>query len=174
MNDELSVVCMSVEDAHATALHAYSLAKTIIANGENALIECRQALEPISIKQRRFLHGVVLRQISEQVRVGEHRYTIELWKTYFVDLLLPPHWEMVDVPPHRDPQTGRLVEPKRPRMPKKVKTKTEELGVRAYAEFTEKVIDYATVEWGVVFIFTRDEQQLRRTRPAARKETPAP
>jgi hypothetical protein len=34
--------------------------------------------------------------------------------------------------------------------------------VRAYAEFTEKVIDYAIVEWGVSFVFTRDEQQLRR------------
>jgi hypothetical protein len=166
VSDELSAVCFTAEDAHAAARQAYAVARSIIANGENALIECRQALEPVSIKQRRFLHGVVLKQISEQVRVEGHRYVIETWKRYFVDILLPQEWEMVEVPPKWDPEEKKLIPPKRERMPKKKRTSTEELGVRAYSEFTEKVIDYAAVEWGVEFQFT-NEEQLLRTKPKA-------
>ncbi len=167
MNDEMSVVCFSREDAHQAAGAAYSLAQTIIANGANALIECRQALEPISIKQRKFLHGVVLRQISEQVAIEGHRYTVAIWKDYFRGIFLPDVWKMVDVPPKWDHALGRHVAPKREQMPKRIRPSTEELGVRAYSEFTEKVIAYATVEWGVVFQFTNEEQALRRKPKAA-------
>ena len=160
MSDELSIVVFTKEDAHAAALHAYSLAQTIIANGQNALIECRQALEPISVKQRKFLHGPVLGQISEQVRIGGQRYVTKVWKAYFHDLFLPDEW----VPEkrfHLDKETGELVPDKRA-TPRRVRVSTEELGVRAYAEHIEKIIDYATVEWGVVFNFSNEEQALRR------------
>jgi hypothetical protein len=165
MNDEFSAVCFSPDDAHAAATQAYAHAKAIIANGQNALIECRQALEPITVKQRKFLHGVVLVQVSEQVAIEGHRYTVAIWKDYFRNLFLPDVWKMVDVPPKWDKTLGRLVQPKREQMPKRIRQSTEELGVRAYSEFTEKIIDYATVEWGVSFHFTNEDQALRRTKP---------
>jgi hypothetical protein len=160
VSDEMSAVCFTQQDAHQAATAAYALAQTIIANGQNALIECRQALEPITVKQRKFLHGPVLGQISEQVRIGGNRYVTKIWKTYFHDLFIPDEWR-VESRFHLDKETGELVPDKRA-TPRRVRISTEELGVRAYSEFTEKVIDYATLEFGVVFHFTNEEQALRR------------
>jgi len=162
MSDELSAVCFTREDAHQAAGAAYALAQTIIANGQNALIECRQALEPISVKQRKFLHGPVLTQISEQVRIGGERYVTKVWKQYFHDLFLPDEW-VLEKRFHLDRETGELTPDKRA-TPRRVRRSTEELGVKGYAEHIEKIIDYATVEWGVVFRFTREEQALRAKR----------
>lgn len=159
MSEEFSAVCFDREQAHAAVNRAYAVAQAIIANGENALVECKVALEPITVKQRGFLHKAVLPQISEQVRIGGERYVTEVWKEYFRKLFLPDEF-VVRRLFHADKETGELV-PDKHATPRRVRSSTEELGVRAYAEHIEKIIDYATVEWGVVFHFTRDEQELR-------------
>lgn len=163
MSDTFSAVCFDPDQAHTAAKQAFAHAQALLRNGENVLISCGPALEPVTVKQRKFLHGPVLGQISEQVRVGGERYVITVWKEYFRKLFLPDTWEL-RAEPRLDPKLGRLVQPKRA-TPRRVRSSTEELGPKAYAEHTEKIIDYATVEWGVVFQFTREEQDFRARKP---------
>lgn len=164
---EHAEVCFDAEALHQATLRAYAHGKALLANGENVRVACGPALEPISIQQRRFLHGPVLGQISEQIRIGGERYVIETWKEYFRKLFLGDRWEMVRMPKW-DHDAHAWTVPKNA-TPRRMRVSTEELGVKGYAEFTDKVIDYATLEWGVVFHFTHEEQQLRARKPGAPK-----
>ena len=128
----------------------------MLANGETPLISCGPSIEPVGVKQRRFLHGPTLGQISDQARVNGQRYTTDTWKEHFRRLFLGDggfRWEVM-----RLPGAKRST-------PRRIAISTEELGVRAYAEFTNKVIDYAALELGVAFIFTNEEQSLLRHKP---------
>jgi hypothetical protein len=172
MNDEFRTVVHSKEAAHDAITRGYAHAKAMVANGEAVLIVIGPALEPISIKQRKFLHGPVLGQISEQVRVNGERYTIEVWKEYFRKLFLPDLYEMRRSP-RWDKTLARLVQPKRA-TPVRVRQSTEDLGVRAYAEFTNKVIDHAVVEFSVSFVFTVEDQEMRTAKPRAKAKADQP
>lgn len=163
-----TAIAMDHEQAHAVCSQAYQVAKAEIDNGANVQVSVALAVEPVTVKQRKFLHGPVLSQISEQVRIGGERYVIKVWKDYFHDLFLPDEWHL-ERRFHLDKATGELVPDKRA-TPRRVRISTEELGPKAYAQHTEKIIDYATVEWGVVFQFQREEQDLRAHFQPRRKE----
>jgi hypothetical protein len=172
MSDEFRTVVHTKEAAHDAITRGYAHAKAMVANGEPVLIAIGPAVEPVSIKQRKFLHGPVLGQISEQVRVNGERYVIEVWKEFFRKLFLPDRYEMRRTP-RWDKELGRLVQPKRA-TPVRVQQSTEDLGVRAYAEFTNKVIDHAIAEFSVEFVFTVEEQELRTAKPRAKAKAKAP
>lgn len=154
--ETFSALAMTRESAHAAAQAAYAHAQALLRDGVNVLVTCGPALEPITIKQRKFLHGPVLTQISEQVRVNGERFVIEVWKAYYKRLFLGHRWEMRKLPGQKRAT------------PRKVEVSTEELGVKAYAAFTDQVIDHATLEWGVVFQFDAVEREAVRARPHRR------
>ena len=116
------------------------------------LLTVSVALDPVGIQQRRFLHGPVLTQIAEQVRVGGERFTTEIWKEYFRRLILErePEYEM-----RKMPGAKRAT-------PHRVRKSTEKLGVRDYAKYIDEVIDYAVAEWGVAFRFEMNEREAVR------------
>lgn len=156
MTEEFRALLMSERNARESFIQAMSHAKAMLDNGEHVLVTVGPALEPIGVQQRKFLHGVVLEQISEQVRVEGQRYTIDVWKEYFKKKYLKPDWKHYRLPgakkatPHRVPPS------------------TERLGVRAYSKFIDNVIDHAVLELSVVFDFVASEREAVRYTPPVR------
>lgn len=140
-------------------VRAYRYAETMLKNGERLRVTVAIDDNDVKHGQRKFLHGVVLKQISEQVRVGEtgERYVIDGWKEYYRKLFLPDVWEVYKLPGQKR------------KTPRRVRQSTEDLGVKAYHEFTERVIADAETEWNVDFVFDEDGQQLLRRRPGTAK-----
>lgn len=155
MSEEHTFVafCSSQEQAHAACIKAYAHARALLDNGDNALVKCGPALETVGVRQRRFFHGVVLRQISEQARVDGIRYTGDLWKEYFRRLFLTERWVSQRLPGQKKAT------------PIRKRQSTEELGVRGYADLIEKVIAYAVIELGVDFHFEAQDRTLMRSAP---------
>ena len=123
--------------------------------------------ETKSVKQRKFLHGVVLPQVSAQVRVDGQRYVAALWKEFFRKLLLGDRWESYRLPGHKRAT------------PHRVRVSTEDLSVRQYSDYIDKVIAHAVTELGVEFEFdpverdgVRYVKKVRR-QAAAREEATA-
>ena len=128
----------------------YNLAVALLADERPVRIEVKEDDEPLSIRQRKFFHGVLLKQIAEQVRMPDGtRYMPKVWKEYFRELLLPSKYVMVAVPKWDD-KLGRLVQPRR-KTPRRVKTSTEDLSDKQYGDLIEQTIAHATMELGVVF-----------------------
>jgi hypothetical protein len=120
-----------------------------------------EADDDITAKQRGFFHAAVLPQIAEQVRVDGERYTAEVWKEYFRKLFLPDRFVMRRLPGHKRAT------------PQRVRVSTENLGVKGYSEHIDKVIAHAETEFGVAFVFDRQEREaVRYRRPARRQAHP--
>lgn len=169
MSDTQINVVVTREGAHAASMMVYTIAKTLIADGKRVKITVGEECDPVSVKQRRFLHGPVLTQIAEQVCVGKERYVTAIWKEYFRKLFLGDRWEM-----RRtfkvDPDTGKLTPAKRA-TPHRVRNSTEELNVKKYSEYIDRVIAHATLEWNVAFAFDEsDRNAVRYQKPVRAKE----
>lgn len=148
MTDHHTRVITTREEAHEAITRAYVVAKTLLMDGRRVRISVGEDNDPISIKQRCFLHGPVLTQISEQVRVEGQRYTIEVWKTYFKRLILErkPKYEMVKMPGAKRAT------------PRRVWHSTEKLSIKQYSQFIDEVIAHAVNEWSVSFHFLVGER----------------
>lgn len=168
MSDTLERIAISREQAHEAATLAYQHAQALLLNGERVRITCGTDDEPLSVKQRKFLHGPVLHQIAEQVRVNGERYVMKTWKEFFRVLLLEcrPKYEMVRIPKW-DATKCALVQPKRA-TPRRVRQSTEDLSVKQYSDYIDRVIAHAATEFGVRFVFDIDEREAVRYRPPAR------
>lgn len=162
--DEFSEVAMTREAAHAACNRAYQHAQAMLANNESVRISCGPAVEPVGIQQRRFLHGVVLKQISEQAKVDGVRFSIDIWKEHYRKRFVGAggfRWEAVrGIVIGEDGQAHAA----KHATPRRVRMSTEELGTKAYAKFIEQVIDHATVELAVVFDIDEADQPQRRAR----------
>lgn len=151
-SDTYLVVIATTDTLAAKFRVAYTHAQSMLANGEAVELKCGPAEKPIGVKQRGFLHGVVLPQIAEQVYVGEkrERFTAAIWGEFFRKRFIPDRWVMRKLPgakratPHRE------------------RVSSEELGVRRYAEFTDRIIDTAVVEFDVRFEFRDGEREAVR------------
>lgn len=122
-----------------------------------------------SAKQRAFLHGPVLGQIAEHVKMPDGtRYVAQIWKTYFRKMFLPDTWEMRREVKW-DPKKCLLVQAKRA-TPHRVRISTERLSVKQYSTLIDQVIAHATTELGVVFDLDPVERKAARyVRPPRRK-----
>lgn len=101
-----------------------------------------------SIQQRKFYHGVVLKEISQQAVVHGQKFALPVWKEHFRETFLGYRWEVV-----REPFTGK-------KKRRKVRNSSEDLGVKAYSKLIEQVIAFAATELGVMFS-ERDWQNYR-------------
>lgn len=100
-----------------------------------------------SDRQRRFYHGVVLKQIALQASVNGVRHDLQVWKEYFRSEYLG-----YKTGSYLNPITG-----KKSRRRKRIST--EELGVREYSRLIEKVMAYAVTELGVIFPMRWEEYE---------------
>lgn len=155
---------MTQLDRIARTPEAWRAAATAIYRAGEALIEAGKPVkcvvceweDDISARQRGFLHAAVFPQIAEQVRANGDRFTAEVWKEYYRKRFLGSKWVMQKLPGQK-----RAV-------PVKVRISTEDLGVKAYSEYIDRVIADAVTEWGVVFRFIAEEREAVRYRAPVR------
>lgn len=163
-------ICGTREQAHAAVKDCYAYAQAMISIGKRVKLSIDEAHDPISLKQRRFLHGPVLTQIAEQVRLPDGtRYVASIWKEFFRALFLEakPVYEMRRLPKW-DALTGELVQQKRA-TPHRVRQSTEDLSIKGYSEYIDRVLAHAATEFGVEFRFDLDEREAVRYRPPVRR-----
>lgn len=131
---------------------AYRHAEMLLRNGDHVELKCAPAEETITAAQRRFFHGPVLAQISEQAMDNGQRYVAAVWKRYFKNLILErkPRYEMVKLPGQKR------------KTPRRKPWSTEELGPRRYSDFIDEVIAHAATEWNVSFVFKTGERESVR------------
>jgi len=150
--DTYRTIIATVEGAREKFKLAMVHAKCLLDNGEWVDLTVAPALDTIGARQRGFLHGAVLPQIAEQVYLGDkrERFTAEVWKEFMRRRFIPDKWVMRKLPgakratPHRE------------------RVSSEQLGVKGYSEFIDKIIDTAIVEYGVVFDFVASEREAVR------------
>lgn len=172
MTEALDVIVSTREGVKSVARAAYDRALLLVADGKRARFRMEEAEDELSIKQRGFLHKAVLPQISEQVTFPDGtRFEWRVWKEMFRARFLGDRWVMKAVP-RWDETLRTWVKPKR-KTPHRERVSTEDLGLKAYSEYIDTVIDTAVLEFGVVFVFLPAERDAVRYRPPARKRAEA-
>jgi hypothetical protein len=114
-------------------------AKSMLAAGHRLAVEIRLAEDKKSDQQRKYYHGVVLKQIAQHARPGDQAFPLAVWKEHFRKEFLG--FKTVTFV---NPMTGK-------KSRRRVRVSTEDLGVKAYNLLIEKVTAYAATELGVAF-----------------------
>lgn len=148
--DVLDRVVTSREAAHEAARQAYANAQAIVLNGRPARIVCQEHEDDRSLQQNRFYWGVVLKEISEQARIGGQRWASEAWHELGKRQFLG--YEVVKVQ-----VAGR----KKPTVYRRLRSTTS-LGVRAMSKYLEQVMAFAVTDLGVQFSETRWQDYRER------------
>lgn len=148
-SDTFVTVIATEQGAREKFITAMNHAKAMLDNGERVQLSVGPALDPIRAKQRKFLKDIVFGQMAEQIVVGEkrERYTKEIWAEFFRRRFLGDRYEMRKLPGAKKAT------------PLRVRNSSEELGVKGYSEYTDRVIDTAIVEYAVIFEFTSAERE---------------
>jgi len=173
-------LCRTREQLHEAVMTLYEIGKTVVADGEQMLVSGGQHQEPITVKQRGFLHVAVLPQIAEQVKLPDgSKFVAGIWKEHLKELFIPDKWDMTRIPFVRDRGTGEW-KPSKRKVPVKRHKSTEDLNIKEYSEFIDNCINHAAAEWGVVFRFRAEEREAVRYTPPKKKpriaqsDTPIP
>ena len=114
-------------------------AKSMMMAGHALALEIRLAEDAKTDKQRRYYHGVILKEIAQQARVNEHKFALAVWKEHFRAEYLG--FKTVTFV---NPMTGK-------KSRRRVRKSTEDLGVRAYSKLIDQVTAFACTELGVEF-----------------------
>lgn len=131
--------------------------EALIADGKPVHVKLEVWEDELTARQRGFLHAAVFPQVAEQVRVNGERFVPEVWKEYFRKLFLGSRYVMQKLPGQKKS------------VPVKVRVSTEDLGIKAYSEYIDRVIAHAATEFGVAFVFRADEREAVRYVPPKRK-----
>lgn len=135
----LSMHLVNQKQAYALVQQLWKVAKAKLAKGENLIVEIHNAQDKATALQRRYYHGVVLKEIAKQIKPGGRQYSLEVWKEHLRKSKLGT--EIVTIV---DPLSG--IEYKEER-----RVSTEDLGVKGYSELIEDVTAWAVADWGVRF-----------------------
>jgi len=148
----LDVVVESAEGARLACKRLYAQAQLIVMTGGRFRLMGLEAFDDLTIRQRRFMHGAVLAQIAHQVRTNGVRYEVKVWKEYFRERFIGAEWIEAT-----DPTTGEISTVEQ-------RISSEELDLRQYSDWIERVIAEAVTELGVVFQFREGEREATRDR----------
>ena len=107
--------------------------------GHRLAVEIRLAEDAKTDRQRAYYHGVILKEIAQQVKANGQRFPLAVWKEHFRNEYLG--FKTVT---YTNPMTGK-------KSRRRVRKSTEDLGVKAYAELIERVTAFACTELGVEF-----------------------
>lgn len=105
--------------------------------GRELVIEARLLDDDVTDKQRGYLHAVVLTEIAQFARPGGVQHDMKTWKEYF-----RAEWLGFKVVTSVNPFTGRKAR-------RRVRVSTEDLGIKAMAEYIDRIIAFAATELGV-------------------------
>ena len=136
----IQVLCINPVQAHqAMQAQVWPWVKAQTIAQHPVVLEARLAEDKKSDQQRRYLHGVVLTQIAKQARVNGASYPLAVWKEYLRNEYLG--FKTVT---SINPMTGK-------KHRRRVRVSTEDLGVKAYAAYIERVTAFAVTDLHVVF-----------------------
>lgn len=113
--------------------------KSQLSAGRQVVIEARLAEDCKTDKQRRFLHGYLLLTIAKQAAPNGQKFDLKTWKEYFRGEFLG--FKTVTT---KNPLTGK-------KSRRRVRVSTEDLGVKGYSEYIDRVAAFAATELGVEF-----------------------
>lgn len=113
--------------------------KSQLQAGRQVVIEARLAEDVKTDKQRRYLHGYVLLTIAHQASVNGQKFDLKTWKEWFRSEFLGSKTVTF-----KNPMTGKKVR-------RRQRVSTEDLGVKGYGEYIDRVTAYAATELGVEF-----------------------
>ena len=147
---------------HAAVKAVWTWAKAQLSAGRPVDLEARLHEDAKTDKQRRYLHGYVLMTIARQAAPGGQRFDMRTWKEHFRAEFLG--FKTVTT---KNPMTGKKVR-------RRVRVSTEDLGVKGYSEYIERVTAFAATELAVEFVeewtdpesgevFTMTAMKSRRT-----------
>ena len=160
--DDLVLYFSTRDEAHGAILRANAHAKTLVAEADEPKryrIVVGEDRDDVSVKQRRFLHGPVLGQIVEQAKADGQRFVMAVWKEYYRAKFLGFRWEHYKLPGQKKAT------------PRKVRVSTEDLSIKQYSEYIDKVLADAATEFGVVFDLDPAEREaVRYVRPVRAKK----
>lgn len=180
-DDVVLYVAPSRDALHAAARQLYETAKAKVAANDTEWTDADGEIhqrryrfifgedrEDLTVKQRGFLHAAVFPQVAEQVVFPDGtRFSAKVWKEHFRERFLGYRWEQVRAL-RWDEKQGKAVLAKRA-TPRKVRVSTEDLSIKQYSEYIDRVIDTATVEYGVTFVFEPRERDEVRWKPTKRR-----
>lgn len=168
----LERVAATAEGWRAAATAGFRAGEALIQDGKRVRLKVEEDDDPLTLRQLRFIHGPVLQQISEQVRVNGIQFAKDVWKKHLKDVLIPDEFVMVRAPFVRDSITGAW-RPSKRKAPVKAEKSFRTMGVKRCSLFIDAAIAHAATEWGVQFRFLIDEREAVRYKPpvrAGRKE----
>lgn len=113
--------------------------KAQLVAGRACVLEVRLAEDEKTDKQRRYLHGFVFKTIAEQAKPHGQTFPLAVWKEWYRAEFLG--FRTVT---HRNPITGKKTR-------RRERQSTEQLGVKGYRDYIERVLAHATTELGVDF-----------------------
>lgn len=139
MTDILNRVELHTPDQARAVLKSHTLpwVGQQLEQGRALVAEFRLLEDDITDKQRKYLHGVVLTEIALYARPNGQQFPMPVWKEFFRSQFLG-----FKVVTSINPLTGRKHRSRQ-------RVSTEDLGIRAMAEYIDRIIAYAATELGV-------------------------
>lgn len=113
--------------------------KEELGNGNQLVIEIRYLEDLKTDKQRAYLHGCILANIALQARVNDEKFPLKVWKEWYRNEFLG--FRTVS---HPNPFNGK-------KSRRRERLSTEDLSIRRYADYIERVIAHAVTVLGVRF-----------------------
>lgn len=107
--------------------------------GHRLEVEVRLHEDAKTDRQRKYYHGVVLKNIAAQARPQGAQFPLQVWKEHFRAEYLG-HKTVTS----RNPLTGKKVR-------RRERVSTEDLGVKGYSQLIDRVSAFAATELGVTF-----------------------
>lgn len=152
MNHAHMVICRDQMQAHKVmTMSLWPWLKKAVLDGP-IVVRAEDYENELSDRQRGFLHGVVLTQISQQAAPNGQRFAMPVWKEWYREKFLGKK-RMTFVNPMTGKKTRRWV-----------RVSTEDLGVRAYAKYIDQVLADASTEHGVTVTVRFEDYDLESHR----------
>lgn len=137
---ELQVLCFEpVQSNQVLKKVVWPWLKSQTMAGNRITLECRLTEDAKTDAQRRFYHGIILKQIAQQAVVNGQKFPLAVWKEHFRNEYLG--FRTVT---YTNPMTGK-------KSRRRVRKSSEDLGVKGYAHLIEKVTAFAVTELSVQF-----------------------
>lgn len=146
MTEPLDIIVSTREGAHKVAKLAYDRARDLIAAGKEVRIRAEEAEDERSLRQNRFMWGVVLREIAEQAQINGERWSAEAWHEYVKRTYLGYEFRRVVVAGRKRKSTTKTLR------------STTRLSVKRMSDYLDKVMAFAVTDLGVAFSETKWER----------------
>lgn len=121
----------------------------------------------LSAKQRRFLHGVVFKQVAENLVVNGRQFDLGTWKEYARQKLIGQVVDGVDERGSR--WVMRQLPGWKKATPQRERVSTEDLSVRQYSAYIDACIAHFVTEFGMEFDINPVERESVRWRDRRKK-----